>query len=119
MGQVSGVGCYAAAELAEGRLACLLELPEWGRRRRRPLPPLLLPPAAAVEEDGSVLVHAIYEPPQQGSADSLVLERGTLEEARADLIATRMGCAAAGASACRAAAPPMAAGAADGASHRC
>lgn len=41
-----------------------------------------------------MLVHAIYEPPQQGSADSLVLERGTEEEAKADFIAQRLGCAA-------------------------
>lgn len=50
-------------------------------------------PLPAVDEEGAVLVHAIYEPPQQGSADSLQLERGTLADARADFIAERMGCA--------------------------
>ena len=38
-----------------------------------------------------MFVHAIYEPPQQGSADSLQLERGTEEEQAADFIAERLG----------------------------
>ncbi|KAL4856070.1 NPL4-like protein 1 [Chlorella vulgaris] len=44
-----------------------------------------------VDDEGQVQVHAIYEPPQQGSADSLSLERGTEEEALADFIAARLG----------------------------
>lgn len=44
-----------------------------------------------VEEDGAVKVHAVLEPPQQGSADSLVLERGTPDEVAADLIADVLG----------------------------
>jgi hypothetical protein len=47
--------------------------------------------ALAVDDEGQVQVHAIYEPPQQGSADSLSLERGTEEEALADFIAVRLG----------------------------
>jgi hypothetical protein len=38
-----------------------------------------------------VFVNAIYEPPQQGSPDSLQLERGTQEEQQADFIAERLG----------------------------
>jgi nuclear protein localization family protein 4 len=45
----------------------------------------------AVDEEGQVFVHAIYEPPQSGTPDSLQLERGTQEEALADFIAQRMG----------------------------
>ncbi|KDD76309.1 hypothetical protein H632_c274p1 [Helicosporidium sp. ATCC 50920] len=42
-------------------------------------------------EGDKVFVHAIFEPPQQGSADSLVLERGTEEEILADTIAAGLG----------------------------
>ena len=38
-----------------------------------------------------MFVNAIYEPQQQGTADSLQLERGTEEERRADFIAERLG----------------------------
>lgn len=38
-----------------------------------------------------MFVNAIYEPPQSGNADSLQLERGTEEEAAADLIAAHLG----------------------------
>ncbi|KAK2076952.1 hypothetical protein QBZ16_005180 [Prototheca wickerhamii] len=44
-----------------------------------------------VDEDGTVRAHAIYEPPQTGSADSLSLERGTEEESAADAIAAAQG----------------------------
>lgn len=44
-----------------------------------------------IEEDGGVCVNAIYEPPQEGSPDSLSMERGTDEEARADAVATAFG----------------------------
>lgn len=44
-----------------------------------------------MDEDGTVRAHAIYEPPQTGSADSLSLERGTEEESVADAIATAQG----------------------------
>ncbi|KAL4446805.1 hypothetical protein ABPG77_008049 [Micractinium sp. CCAP 211/92] len=44
-----------------------------------------------VDEEGNVFVNAIYEPPQQGSADSLQLERGTEEEQKADFVAERLG----------------------------
>ena len=44
-----------------------------------------------IEEDGGVRVNAIYEPPQEGSADSLVLERDTYEEARAEAVASAFG----------------------------
>jgi nuclear protein localization family protein 4 len=44
-----------------------------------------------VEEGGEVRAHAIYEPPQRGSAASLELERGGEEEALADAIAARLG----------------------------
>ncbi len=47
------------------------------------------------EEDGGggggVFVHAIYEPPQDGTPDSLVLHRGTEEEECADAVATAFG----------------------------
>ncbi|PRW57867.1 NPL4 1 [Chlorella sorokiniana] len=43
------------------------------------------------EETHEVFVNAIYEPPQSGNADSLQLERGTEEEAAADLIAAHLG----------------------------
>lgn len=46
---------------------------------------------SAVDEEGSVLVNAIYEPPQRGTADSLSLERGTAEEQHADTIARGLG----------------------------
>jgi nuclear protein localization protein 4 homolog len=40
---------------------------------------------------GGVFVHAIYEPPQDGTPDSLVLHRGTEEEERADAVAAAFG----------------------------
>ena len=43
-----------------------------------------------VKED-KVLVHAIYEPEQQGSAEELQMERSTPQEERADAIATAWG----------------------------
>ena len=43
------------------------------------------------EGDGSVYVHAIYEPPQDGTPDSLILHRGTDEEQRADAVAAAFG----------------------------
>lgn len=46
---------------------------------------------AVDEETHEVFVNAIYEPPQSGNADSLQLERGTEEEAAADLIAAHLG----------------------------
>eukprot|EP00951_Prasinocladus_malaysianus_P032097 scaffold310827_cov28-Prasinocladus_malaysianus.AAC.1 len=46
-----------------------------------------------VGEDGSVNVDAVYEPPQQGSADSVLMERGTDEEQRAQEVAKSLGCA--------------------------
>ena len=36
-------------------------------------------------------MEAIYEPPQTGTADSLAIERGTEEEARADYIIKMLG----------------------------
>lgn len=44
-----------------------------------------------VDEDKNVFIHAIYEPPQQGSQDSLILERETPQEKLADRIATIWG----------------------------
>jgi len=44
-----------------------------------------------VDEDGCVRVDVVYEPPQQGSADSVQMERGTDEERRADEIARNLG----------------------------
>lgn len=55
------------------------------------LAPLSLGSAAAVDEEKRVCVQAIYEPQQQGSADSLQLERHTPEEEKADFIAQRLG----------------------------
>ncbi len=40
---------------------------------------------------GGVFVHAIYEPPQDGTPDSLILHRGSEEEARADAVAAAFG----------------------------
>lgn len=40
---------------------------------------------------GGVFVHAIYEPPQDGTPDSLALHRGTEEEHLADAVATSFG----------------------------
>lgn len=51
----------------------------------------MAPSPPAVDEEGNVFVNAIYEPPQQGSADSLQLERGTEEEQKADFVAERLG----------------------------
>jgi hypothetical protein len=44
-----------------------------------------------IGEGGEVLVHAIYEPPQQGTADSLRMERGDRDEAAADAVADALG----------------------------
>jgi nuclear protein localization family protein 4 len=44
-----------------------------------------------IDEDKNVLIHAIYEPPQQGSQDGLVLERNTSQEQLADRIASIWG----------------------------
>lgn len=43
------------------------------------------------QEDNSVAVHAIFEPPQQGTPDSLSLERGTSGELAADAVADSLG----------------------------
>jgi len=42
-------------------------------------------------KENKVLVHAIYEPEQQGSAEELQMERSTPQEERADAIATAWG----------------------------
>lgn len=44
-----------------------------------------------VDDDANVRVDFVYEPPQQGSSDRLVLERGTPEEAQVDFLAELMG----------------------------
>ena len=44
-----------------------------------------------IDDDKNVFIHAIYEPPQEGSQDSLSLERGTPQEKVADRIATIWG----------------------------
>lgn len=44
-----------------------------------------------VTETGEVLVNAIFEPSQQGNADSLVLERATNDEIAANIIAEALG----------------------------
>ncbi|GAB4815563.1 hypothetical protein N2152v2_002609 [Parachlorella kessleri] len=44
-----------------------------------------------VDDEKRVCVQAIFEPPQEGSADSLQLERHTAEEQKADFIAERLG----------------------------
>jgi nuclear protein localization family protein 4 len=44
-----------------------------------------------VDEDSNVAVQAIYEPPQEGSADRLLLERHTEQERAADAIAETFG----------------------------
>lgn len=44
-----------------------------------------------IDEDKNVLIHAIFEPPQQGSQDSLILERNTAQEELADKIANVWG----------------------------
>lgn len=43
------------------------------------------------DEEGAVTVHAIYEPPQEGNADSLQIERQSEEELRADFITKSLG----------------------------
>ncbi|KAL3153175.1 hypothetical protein ABBQ38_011927 [Trebouxia sp. C0009 RCD-2024] len=43
------------------------------------------------DEEGNVMVHAIYEPPQEGNAETLQMERQTEEEMRADFIAKSLG----------------------------
>lgn len=44
-----------------------------------------------VDEEGNVKVDAVYEPPQQGTADTVVMERETDEERRAEEIANYLG----------------------------
>ncbi|CAK0786439.1 hypothetical protein CVIRNUC_009652 [Coccomyxa viridis] len=44
-----------------------------------------------VDEEGRAVVEVIYEPEQEGTADSLQLVRGTKEEQLADFIAEQMG----------------------------
>lgn len=44
-----------------------------------------------VDEGGNVKADVIYEPPQQGSAAGLVLERGTEEELKAEELAGFLG----------------------------
>lgn len=44
-----------------------------------------------VSEADEVIVHAIFEPPQQGSAECLVLERGSEDEKVADVVAEALG----------------------------
>ncbi|DBB11014.1 TPA: hypothetical protein ACH3X3_006495 [Trebouxia sp. C0006] len=43
------------------------------------------------DEEGNVTVHAIYEPPQEASPETLQMERETEEEMRADFIAKSLG----------------------------
>lgn len=44
-----------------------------------------------VGEDGAVLAHVIYEPPQQGSVDGVTFAVDEAEQRRVDLIAERLG----------------------------
>lgn len=44
-----------------------------------------------IDEDSNVLVHAILEPPQEGNADRLMLERGSPSEDAADRVASAFG----------------------------
>jgi len=44
-----------------------------------------------VDESGLVRVDFVYEPPQQGSADQLLMERHTAEETQVDLLAESLG----------------------------
>lgn len=44
-----------------------------------------------VDEEGNVMADVIYEPPQQGSAESVVIERGTEEEQKAEELAGYLG----------------------------
>jgi hypothetical protein len=50
------------------------------------LPSLLLCVVGAVGEDNIVRVEFVYEPPQQGSQDELLFERGTPQEAQVGLL---------------------------------
>ena len=45
----------------------------------------------SVDESGAVMVHAVYEPEQEGSEDSFEVVEGTPEEASAAAIAERLG----------------------------
>ena len=45
----------------------------------------------SVDESGAVMVHAVYEPEQEGSEDSFEVAEGTPEEASAAAIAERLG----------------------------
>jgi nuclear protein localization family protein 4 len=44
-----------------------------------------------VDDEKNVLIHAIYEPPQEGSQDGLTLDRNTVQEQLADRIASVWG----------------------------
>ena len=44
-----------------------------------------------IDEERRVRVDVVYEPPQQGSADSVVMERHSEEEQRAEEIAKFLG----------------------------
>ena len=44
-----------------------------------------------IDEECNVRVNVVYEPPQQGSADSVVMERHSSEEQRAEDIAKYLG----------------------------
>lgn len=61
------------------------------RAKVLPNPCVLTSVRCAVDEDKRVCVQAIYEPQQEGSADSLVLERHTQDEEKADFVAARLG----------------------------
>jgi hypothetical protein len=50
------------------------------------LPAFLQSVFVAVGEDNIVRVEFVYEPPQQGSQDELVFERGTPQEAQVGVL---------------------------------
>lgn len=80
------MACMLARYPSLSRLACQCTVSP-AHRAHHPRPPHTSP----VDDEGNVFVNAIYEPPQQGTADSLLLERGTAEEAHADTIARGLG----------------------------
>eukprot|EP00803_Ostreobium_quekettii_P001724 evm.model.scf_441EXC.17 EVM.evm.TU.scf_441EXC.17 scf_441EXC:83479-85016(-) len=45
-----------------------------------------------VDEENNVRVQFVFEPPQEGSTEQLLLERGTDEEQKADFVAQLLGC---------------------------
>ena len=45
----------------------------------------------SIDDDGGVHVQAIYEPPQEGTADGVVMERGGADEQLAEFVAGRLG----------------------------